>query len=283
MGVTVAVRALMRQHPVISYVVLAYALGWSWYLPLAVRGNIVRMGVGWPTQLPGLAGPALAAVVVTAVVDGRAGLRDLWSRVTRWRIGWRWWALVIGTLCLVLVSVVGPLLTGGKVPPLAAFTRYSGIGAITPFGVVAVAFVVNGLGEETGWRGFAVDRLLRDHSFTWTAFVVAAAWAGWHLPFFWIVAGFRGMGLFAAGWAVRLAAGSVVLAWLYREGHRSVLLVAAWHTAFNLVSATEATGAVAGTVTSVVVIGWAAWILLREKTRRRRSARSPAIESAPST
>src|SRR5829696_414108 len=55
---------------------------------------------------------------------------------------------------------------------------------------------------------------------------------------------------------------------IYREGHRSVLLVAAWHTAFNLTSATEATGAVAGTVTSMVVIAWAVWILRREVAPR---------------
>ncbi len=245
---------------------------------LAVRGDVVRMGVGWPTQLPGLAGAALAAVMVTALVDGRSGLRDLWARVTRWRVGWRWWAVVAGTLSLVLVGVIVPVLTGGDVPPLAEFFTYSGIGSIGLVGVVVVAFVVNGLGEETGWRGFAVDRLLRDHSFTRTSLVVAVAWGGWHLPFFWMVSGFRGMGPLAAGWAVGLVAGSVVLAWIYRQGHRSVLLVAAWHTAATLTSATEATGAVAGTVTSMLVIGWAVWILSGERRRQRPDARPQAPE-----
>jgi membrane protease YdiL (CAAX protease family) len=266
--IIVKARALARRQPVLSYVILAYALGWSWFVPMAVHGDVVRMGVGWPTHLPGLAGPALAAVAVTGLVDGRAGLRDLWVRVTRWRIGWRWWALVAGTLSLVLVGVIVPLLTGGEVPPLAAFTRYSGIGAISPVGVVVVALLGNGFGEEIGWRGFAVDRLLPDHSFRWTALVAAIAWGGWHLPFFWMVAGFRGMGPLAVGWAVGLVAGSVVLTWLYREGHRSVPLVAVWHTSFNLTSATEATGAVGGTVTSLLVIGWAVWILRREQTGR---------------
>ena len=265
MRIAVKVRALVQRYPVLSYVVLAYALGWSWCVPLAMRGDVVRMGVGWPTHLPALVAPALAAIVVTAMVDGRPGLRDLWTRVTRWRVGWRWWALVAGTLSLALVGVIVPLMTGGDLPSLDSFTRYSGIGAITPLGVVAVALLTNGLGEETGWRGFAADRLLHDHSFKWTALVVAMAWGGWHLPFFWMVAGFRGMGPLAVGWAVGLAAGSVVLTWLYREGHRSVLLVAVWHTAFNLTSATEATGAVAGTVTSLVVIAWAVWILRREQ------------------
>ncbi|HJY45428.1 MAG TPA: type II CAAX endopeptidase family protein [Propionibacteriaceae bacterium] len=200
--ITMEARALVRRYPVLSYVVLAYALGWSWCVPLAMRGDVVRMGVGWPAHLPALAGPAMAAIVVTAMVDGRAGLRDLWTRVTRWRVGWRWWALVAGTLSLALVGVIVPLMTGGDLPSLHSFTRYSGIGAVTPLGVVAVALLANGLGEETGWRGFAAERLLRDHSFRWTALVVAVAWGGWPLPFFWMIAGFRGMGPLAAGWAV---------------------------------------------------------------------------------
>ena len=95
-----------------------------------------------------------------------------------------------------------------------------------------------------------------------------------------MVADFRGMGPLAAGWALGLVAGSVVLAWLYREGRRSVLLVAAWHTAFNLVSATEATGAVAGTITSVLVICWAVWVMLREKAPHA-SRPTPSLSNAP--
>ncbi len=172
-------------------------------------------------------------------------------------VGWPWWAVVAGTLSLVLVGAIVPLVTGDDVPPLEAFTSYGGIGTIGPLGVVAVALLVNGIGEETGWRGFAAERLLRDRSLTRTSLIVAMVWGGWHLPFFWMVAGFRDVGPLAIGWAVGLAAGSVVLTWLYREGRRSVLIVAAWHTAFNLTSATGATGAVVGAVTSVLVIGWA--------------------------
>jgi membrane protease YdiL (CAAX protease family) len=267
MHLTVRLRALMRRRPVVSYVVLAYALGWSWYVPLALRGDVVRMGIGWPTHLPGLAGPAVAAVVVTALTEGRVGLHDLWGRVTRWRIGWRWWGAVAATMSLSLLGIVVPLAAGTRVPSLGDFSHYTGIAAVSPIVVILVALLVNGLGEETGWRGFAVERLLRGHSFGWTALVVALLWGGWHLPLFWVVDGFRGMGVLAFGWAVGLVAGSVVLTWLYREGHRSVLLVAAWHTAFNLTSATEATGAVLGTVTSVVVIGWALLIVRRERSR----------------
>lgn len=258
-------RGLVRTHPVTSYVVLACALSWAWWIPMIVRGEVVRTGIGWPTHLPGLAGPAVAAVVVTALVDGRVGLRDLAARLGRWRIGWGWWALVVATAALALLGLVVPALTGGDLPAAADFARYSGIAEIGLAGVVLVALVVNGVGEETGWRGFAADRLLVRYGLRRSALVVAGAWAFWHLPLFWVNDSFRSFGpLGTVGWLVGLTAGSVVLTWLYRGSGRSILLVAAWHTAFNLTSATEATGDVVAPVTSTVVIVAAVLVLRRE-------------------
>jgi membrane protease YdiL (CAAX protease family) len=262
------VRAAISRHPVWTYVVLAYALSWSWWVPMAVRGDVVRPGVGWPTHLPGLAGPAVAAVVVTAFIDGRPGLADLWARVTRWRVGWSWWLLVLGTAALALLGVLVAAVTGERIPTLAEFASYSGIGRIGLAGMVVLAFVVNGVGEETGWRGFAADRLLREHSLTRTSFLVAAVWVGWHVPLFWVSSSFRDFGpAQTAGWAIGLTAGSVVLTWIYRKTGRSILLVAALHTAFNLASATEATGFVVGAIASAVVIFGAVSILRSEQAR----------------
>src|SRR4051794_1645248 len=86
---------VVRRRPVLSFFLLAYALSWGWCVPLVIRGDTVRAGVGWPTGLPAFLGPVLAAVVLTGVVDGRAGLHDLWSRAIRWRVGWSWWLLVL--------------------------------------------------------------------------------------------------------------------------------------------------------------------------------------------
>jgi uncharacterized protein len=259
------VRAWGRDHPVTAYVVLACGLSWAWWIPMIARGEVVHPGAGWPTHLPGLAGPAVAAVVLTALLDGRRGLGDLAARLGRWRIGGRWWALVLATAALALLGLAVPALAGGDVPSAADFARYSGLGEIGLAGVVLIAFVVNGIGEETGWRGFAADRLLGRFALRGTALVVAGAWAVWHLPLFWVNDSFRSFGpLGTVGWLVGLAAGSVVLTWLYRGSGRSILLVAAWHTAFNLTSATEATGDVVAPLTSTVVIVVAVWLLRRE-------------------
>ena len=81
----------IRRWPLVSFVALAYALSWAWAFPLVFLGDIVHRGVGLPTNLPALVGPALAAFVVTALVSGRAGVRDLLGRVARWRMPARWW------------------------------------------------------------------------------------------------------------------------------------------------------------------------------------------------
>lgn len=258
-----ATRALTGRHPVLVFFLLTYLISWSWWVPLALRGEVVRAGAGWPTHLPGLAGPAVAAVLITAILDGRRGLCDLGLRAVRWRVGWRWWVVVAATFGLAALGAVQALVTGDDVPSLADFTRYTGVGSISPVGVVVMVLVINGLGEETGWRGFAVERLIREHDLRWTALLVGLGWAGWHLPFFWLVDTFRSFGPLALGWFVSLLAASVVLADMYCTGRHSVLLVAAWHTAFNFTSATEATGAVVGTVMSVAVISWAIWVLRR--------------------
>ena len=258
-----AVRSMVRRHPVVLFSCLAYLLAWSWWVPLVLRGEVVRPGVGWPTHLPGLLAPALAAVLVTALLDGRAGLRELARRLVRWRVGWGWWLVVAATSGLAALGAVTAVLAGDPVPSVADFTRYNGVGSLTPVLVVVVVLVVNGFGEETGWRGFAVERLLDDHDLRWTAAVVGVVWAGWHLPLFWLADSFRSFGPLLLGWFVGLMAASVVLAHLYRAGRHSILLVASWHTAFNFTAATEATGAVVATVMSVAVICWAVWLLRR--------------------
>jgi membrane protease YdiL (CAAX protease family) len=190
----------------------------------------------------------------------------------RWRVGW-WWAVVAATSALAALGAVQALLLGNDVPSLADFTRYTGVGPIAPVAVVAVVLVLNGLGEETGWRGFAVERLIREHGLRRTALLVGVGWVGWHLPFFWLVDTFRSFGPLALGWLISMLAASVVLAHMYCAGRHSILLVAAWHTAFNFTSATEATGAAVGTVMSVAVIGWAIWVLRRPELDARGPAR----------
>ncbi len=257
----------MKRHPVAAYLVLAFAFSWAWWGWCLAEGWVGRAGQGWPTHLPGLLGPALAAVVVTAWVDGRDGLADLGARMVRWRVGRVWWSVVAVTALLPLLGWTVQGLTGGGWADLAGLRSYSG----APLAPVAVTLgyvlVVNGFGEEVGWRGFLADRLLERHGVLRTALLVWVAWGAWHLPLFGVVADFRDLGWGVLGWAVGLLAGSVLLTWLYAGSGRSILLVAVWHTVFNVATATEATAGTAAAVSSTVVM--VAAVVIAWHTRRR--------------
>lgn len=68
--------------------------------------------------------------------------------------------------------------------------------------LVLGVLVVNGFGEEVGWRGMLAHRLLDRHSLLTTSVMVWVVWAAWHLPVFLLVADFREMGWTALGWLV---------------------------------------------------------------------------------
>ncbi|WP_062530651.1 CPBP family intramembrane glutamic endopeptidase [Demequina rhizosphaerae] len=263
---TIPPDAASSTRALVAFVAIAYAVSWSLWVPLALSGTAVEAGMGWPSHLPGLLGPALAAVIVTAATRGRAGLADLGSRIVRWRVGWYWYALIAATAALAPLSLLA-----GDPPAPADLLLYSGAPA---WGLAMLPYVVviNGLGEETGWRGFLAHGLLARHSRAVTALIVWPVWALWHAPLFWVSANFRELGpAGTVGWVVGIGFGSVLLTWLYDSAERSILVVALWHTAYNLTTATEAAAGVAAAVSSTVVMAASVAILLR----RRSWARPP--------
>jgi membrane protease YdiL (CAAX protease family) len=235
----------------------------------------VRVG-GWPTHLPGLLGPAAAAVVVTGVVAGRAGVRELAARLTRWRIGW-WWLVALSPLALLGIGLALAAATGRSLPRWEEFGRINGFPTWGPLLVLALLLVVNGVGEETGWRGFlqpALQRILPPRP---AILAVAVIWAGWHAPLFAILTTYRGFTpLTLVGFGIGLTCGAVVLGWLYnRTG--SILAAAVWHAAYNVTAATDAAhGMIAAVSTTTVIIAAVALLIADVATHGRVLAAAEA-------
>jgi uncharacterized protein len=249
---------------------LAYALSWSWLIPLAAAHEVVRRGVGWPTHLPALLGPAIAAVIVTAWTMGRPGVRDLGARVARWRVPLRWWLAAVSPVVFLGLALIAMAAAGKALPDVGDFGRFSGIPAIGLAGVLLVIFI-GSLGEETGWRGYALPQLQRRFSPLASSLILAVLWFGWHLPQFWVIATYRDLAPAGyVGMFLGLACGAVVLTWLYNRSGGSILLVAVWHGLYNLVSATQAaTGLLAAVVTTLIMIQGIVLIALELRARRR--------------
>ena len=255
-------RAVLRR-PEVAFVVVAYAWSWAWWVPMAALGVTTRAGQTWPTHLPGLLGPAIAAVVVTAAVSGRAGLADLGHRIVRVRVGWFWYAVLGATAAIGAGAIAVQGLLGRGWPSAEELSTYSGAGLMPWLVLVLLVLVVNGFGEETGWRGFLVERWAPGRSLLRTSLLVAAVWAPWHLPLFWVSESFQSFGpAGTAGWLVSITAGSVVLTWMYLGSGASIWIVALWHTAFNMVTAMPAGADLAAPLLSAAVIA-AAVVLVR--------------------
>jgi membrane protease YdiL (CAAX protease family) len=250
-------------RPEIAFVLLAYAWSWSWWVPMAALDVTTRAGQAWPTHLPGLLGPAIAAMVVTAAVSGRAGLADLGGRIVRVRVGWFWYAVLAATAGIGAGALVLQGLLGQGWPTATELSTHSGAATMPWLALVVLVLVVNGFGEETGWRGFLVDRWGPGRGLLRTSLLVAAVWVPWHLPLFWVSDSFRSFGpAGTVGWLVSITAGSVVLTWMYLGSGASIWIVALWHTAYNMVTATPASADLAAPFLSAAVIA-AAIILLR--------------------
>jgi membrane protease YdiL (CAAX protease family) len=120
--------------------------------------------------------------------------------------------------------------------------------------VAVIVLVVNGFGEEIGWRGFAWPRLRDSRSLLGAAAVLTIPWALWHVPLFWIDSGLRDFPPMAfPGFVLSLFAGSVVLGWLFDKS-ASVAVVALWHTMLNMATGTDGASAGAAVVSMLVVV-----------------------------
>src|SRR5512143_2315954 len=149
-------KTLVRGHSLVAYFVLAYAIPWLGSLavvgPKFLRGEAMRFADSLVVLLLMVAGPSVAGITMTAVMEGKAGLRDLFARMHKWRVPARWYAallippVLILTVLAVLSSAVSPIFTP----------------AFWPFGIVAG--LLAGFLEEIGWTGYAFPRLRLAHS-----------------------------------------------------------------------------------------------------------------------
>ena len=159
---------------------------------------------------------------------GKAGYRDLGARMIRWRVGWTWWLVAVGTpLAVLAVAAVANVAIWGAPIPVLATMAWSqlALGA-------AVRFVnpLDGpLGEEPGWRGYALPQLQAQRSPFVSGLVLAAFVALWHLP---LVA--SGM-LAPVGLPITFAI-TFVYVWLFNRTGGSVLMTMVFHIAQGTVS-----------------------------------------------
>jgi len=264
-------RAWIRRHPLWTFFVLAYAISWGYWIPLAVTGQRVAPGSS-VTHFPGLLGPALAAFLTALLSGDTPGVRSLGQRLIRVSPrGWRFWFYSLSPLAFLAVALVIVVASRAPLPPIADFARYSGLPPWTLPVVLVLVLVFNGFGEETGWRGFALPRLQARFGPLGGTLVLAVLWAGWHAPTFAVIETYRSLSppLLIFGFGLGIVCGAIVLSHVAHVAGGSILAAALWHAAYNMTSATAAGRGLVGAVTTSGVMAWAVWLLVAELRRPR--------------
>jgi membrane protease YdiL (CAAX protease family) len=170
-----AIGRVAQQHPLATFFVLAYGLTWLAAVPYAVGAFPVPL-------LP--CGPLLAALVVTPLVGGWPATAALLRRMGRWRVGLRWYALALLLPFGVTAGAAGAAVALGAPAP-AGDALLGRLPGLVPIFVFNLLFPLSGaLGEEPGWRGFALPRLLAGRSPLAATLILGALVAGWHAPLF---------------------------------------------------------------------------------------------------
>ena len=225
---------VLSRHPLVSYFVIAYAGSWLVVLPyLRSASGAGLLPFDWPVPfavsatLAPFAGPFLAALVVTGATEGKPGIRRLLRRIVQWRVGplWYLFALVGIPAITVLGAIVVPgVLASFSPPALSLMLTY-------PISFV-VALVIGGpLGEEPGWRGFALPRLQRLYGPLAGSLVLGPLWAFWHLPYFWMPEwGTPKDSALDMVWYVLAAiALTIIYTWVFNKTKGSLLIVILAH------------------------------------------------------
>jgi membrane protease YdiL (CAAX protease family) len=257
---------LLKKYDLIIFFILAYLLSWIVFIPIALSANGLIQG-----QIPlayhylGSFGPMLAAIIVMALTRGWDGIRILIAGLLRWRVAARYYAFaILAPMGLFILAVLLNRVVSGAWPDLALLGEADYLPYLGPLGVLALWLLTYGLGEETGWRGYALPRLQRARPATSATLILAILWAGWHIPAFFYRDTYTELGPLAFPMLLfSLVFAAMVFTWLYNSTRGSILLVILFHAFFNWLSVSEAGGQFVAVLMTIPMIGWALYVVRR--------------------
>src|SRR5918995_1041116 len=229
------IKAFLNSHPLLSYFALTFAITWSLFVFAVGPGGIPATKEEF-TTLPLLAilavlvGPSVSGILLTGLLYGREGYRDLFARMRRWRVGARWYAVALLTAPLVFTVVHIPL---SLISPVFLPGIFASEAKVSFVLMSIVVGLVVGIFEELGWTGFAVPTLLKlRYGVLSTGLVVGVLWGAWHLlgnDIWASVATSGGLppALFAVGVGLVLLVGQlpayrVLMVWVYERSGGSL-------------------------------------------------------------
>jgi uncharacterized protein len=211
----------LKRHALLTYFVLVFVLTCACWIPVAISKGTASFPL---LVLSGLGGimPSLVGILLTALFSGKSGLGELFRRLGQVRVALVWYAVVLLLPPALLFTGIGAhLLLGG-----AAIT-YAWSGFIT---VLVQNGLGAGLGEEFGWRGFALPRLLARQQAFPASLLLGVLWGLWHLP---QAIAMSTISVSFILFFLMITAYTVLFTWVYNNTRGSLFLMVLFHAALT--------------------------------------------------
>jgi uncharacterized protein len=227
---------VIRDHPLLSFFVLSYGITWTGILLVVgldgLRSGELELSRGLLVWVLMLCGPSVAGLLLTWMLDGRAGMRTFRQRMLRWRLPIRWYGalLVAPVTCALVVGVLWSY--SSDFAPMFFAEPDKAFVVIIFFVLVFGAFV-----EELGWTGFATPRMRLIYGLAGTSLLLGFLHGAWHLMADFSGRGDSGAVIYAANfiifWIGALVVLRLLIVWVYQNTESLLLgqLIHAFYTA----------------------------------------------------
>ncbi len=229
---------LMREYPLFSFFFMAYAFTWIISIPtlLSEWGILPKGRYSQFFFFLHTFGPTLAAYIMLRITTGKEGWLAIRKRIRLLSVGWQWYAFILlGVPALILIGIL--VLPG-------AFTNFEGLPKYFllryPLLFVLIFFGGGPLGEEIGWRGFALPRMQSRYGALRATLLLGVLWTFWHLMEFFTSAqgGGPGTGLVAfyfhlPVFLIQVTALAVIMTWVFNCTRGSILIAILLHTSYD--------------------------------------------------
>ncbi|MBX3080527.1 MAG: CPBP family intramembrane metalloprotease [Anaerolineae bacterium] len=258
---------------------------WAFYVPIAISGNSPYTMPWMVLLIIGGAGPSIVGVTMVLLTYDKQQRGDYWRRCfSLKRITPLWWAVIFLMFPIVVtVSVAIDRALGGSMPGMQQLQDLVANPAAIPL-TVLISFMSGPWSEEFGWRGYALDPMLKRFGTIAGSVVLGLIWGIWHLPLYFMPATWHGkMGFQLAGFwtfiGVNIAL-ALIMTWVYKYTKRSILAAMLLHFGANFTMQLIAPSSDQVEIIRVILllgIGLTACVLLN------RSPKSPGLRVIEST
>jgi uncharacterized protein len=237
-------KTIFEKHPLFYFFLFAFLFSWILWIPL-LYGHFKLGWTSWEGNswtnyrtmlgLLGSLGPSISAILLTYILKGKTEVKTLLKSVINWRVNISWWLIALygwWLLCSILVVVSN---TAG-VQQVSMGFLYSLINIPALLFFIQMPFFVGMFGEEVGWRGFALPRLLEKYNPVVASLILALPWMFWHTPLA-VFQEWRGnttLFEFVTNYFLLVVPLTLIFTWFFQKTKGSLLLIMILHKSFNL-------------------------------------------------